>query len=176
MGSHFILIDAYSKWPVIYQMSCIAADEMILKLKQIFSHFGIPQILVSDNGTAFISTTFSNFCALNGIQHIRTVPFHPQSNVQVECFVDILRGHSKKKKKKKKEGTTQEIFLSSYRVTPYPNTLNGNSPAKALMNYGVHLHMDVIYPTPKHSTFLWASSFIVRSWFPKKEHGDGETI
>ena len=72
-------------------MSHITADETIPKLKQIFSCFEISQILVSDNGTAFTSATFSNFCALNDIQHIRTPPFHPLTNGQVEHFVDTFK-------------------------------------------------------------------------------------
>ena len=52
------------------------------------------------------------------------------------------------------EGTTQEIleiFPSSYRATPNPNTPNGNSPVEALMNHKVRLYMDIIHPIPKHS-------------------------
>ena len=67
--------------------------------------------------------------------------------------------------KNKGEGTTQEILeilLSNYWGVTNPNTPNGKSPAEALMNRKVCLHMDIIYPTPKHS--------------PKKEYGDGETI
>ena len=148
---YFILVDAYSKWPEIFQMNRITSDETIQKLKQIFSRFGTPQILVSDNGTAFTSGTFANFCALNGIQHIKTPPFHPQSNGQVERFVDTFK---RALIKNKGEGTTQEIleiFLSSYRATPNPNTPNGNSPAEALMNRKVRLHIDVIHPAPQHS-------------------------
>ena len=40
----FLLIDAYSKWPEIFQMSRIPTNETILKLKQIFSRFRIPDI------------------------------------------------------------------------------------------------------------------------------------
>ena len=148
---YFILIDDYCKWPEIFQMSRITANETILKLKQIFCRFGILQILVSDYDTSFTSATFSNFCALNGIQYTRTPPFHPQSNRQVESFVDTFKIALIKNKW---EGTTQdtlEISHSSYRATPNPNTPNGHSPAEALMNRKVCLHIDVIYPTPKHS-------------------------
>ena len=44
-----------------------------------------------------------------------------------------------------------EIFLSSYRATPNPNTPKGYSPAEALMYCKVCLHMDVIHLTAKHS-------------------------
>ena len=72
---YFILVDVYNKWPKFFQMSRTTADETIVKLKQIFNHLEISHILVSDNGTAFTSATFSDFCALNCIKH--TSPFHP---------------------------------------------------------------------------------------------------
>ena len=58
---YFIHVDAYSKWTETFQMSRITADETILKLKQIFSQFGITQLLVSNNGSAFTSATFFKF-------------------------------------------------------------------------------------------------------------------
>ena len=116
------------------------------KLKQIFGCFKILQILISDIGTAFTSTTFSNFCALHGIQHIRTRHFHQQSNQQAVCFVDSFK---RTFIKNKEERIKQEI-LSSYRATPNLNTPHFNSPAETLMNHAV-LHMNVMHPTPKHS-------------------------
>ena len=94
-------------------LSKITADETILKLKQIFSHLGIPQILVFDNVTAFTSATFSNFCALNGIQQIKTPLFHSQLNGQVEHFVDIFKRALLKKKQKKTKGRGQHKKYSS---------------------------------------------------------------
>ena len=41
---------------------------------------GLPGILVSDNGTAFISAEFQEFLRCNGIGHINSVPYHPASN------------------------------------------------------------------------------------------------
>ena len=69
----------------MFQMSHIAANETILDLRQIFSHFRFSQILVSNNDTAFISARFSNFCAIYGIQH-----FHRPSNGQIERFGDTF--------------------------------------------------------------------------------------
>ncbi len=123
-GQHYlILVDAYSKWPEVFHMNHPTSSETVRKLQEIFSRFGTPEILVSDNGTAFTSAEFSDFCKQNCIQHFRSLPFHPQSNGQAECFVDTFR---RALLKLKGEGSTREIieiFLSSYRATLNPNCL-----------------------------------------------------
>ncbi|GAA47926.1 hypothetical protein CLF_100974 [Clonorchis sinensis] len=149
---YLILVDAYSKWPEVFNMDHITACATISKLKHVFSRFGVPNIIVSDNGSAFTSAKFSDFCQENSIQHVRSPPFHPQSNGQVERFVDTFK---RALLKLKGEGTTPEIietFLLSYRATPNVNAPHGKSPAEVLMNRKIRLPVDVIRPTPHSPT------------------------
>lgn len=91
---------------------------------------------------------FSAFCQQNGIRHIRTPPFHPQSNGQVERFVGTFKNALKKSRG---EGDTEEIlerFLFIYRSTPNPQTTNGVSPAEALLGRKIRTHFESIRPTP----------------------------
>ena len=149
--SFLVVVDAYSKWPEIFPMSRITSEETISKLQKIFSRFGLLETLVSDNGTTFSSVKFSTFCQQNGINHIRTPPFHPQSNSQVERLVDTFK---RALLKFRGEGTMSEIletFLTSYWATLNPDTPNGSSPAESLMNRKIRLHIDVLHPKQHHS-------------------------
>ena len=107
-GQHYlILVDDYSKWPKVFYMNQPTSSETVRKLQEIFSRYGTPEILVSDNGTAFIPAEPSDFCKQNNIQHLRSPPFHPQSNGQGERFVDMFK---RALLKLKGEGFTREII------------------------------------------------------------------
>ncbi|GFX42104.1 uncharacterized protein K02A2.6 [Trichonephila clavipes] len=47
--SYLVVTDYYSKWIEIAELVNKSADEVVIKLKTIFSRFGVPNIVVSDN-------------------------------------------------------------------------------------------------------------------------------
>ncbi len=59
---------------------------MIIWLEELFSRYGNPDQLVSDNGLQFVSTDFTNFLRMHGIKHIRTSVYNPSENGLVEVF------------------------------------------------------------------------------------------
>ena len=75
MGKMFlIVVDSYSKWFEVEMMPSIT------NLRDMFARYGIPQQLVSDNGSQFTSEEFCKFMKANGIKHTLVAPYHPRSN------------------------------------------------------------------------------------------------
>lgn len=72
-------------------MSTTTAVRTIEVLKKIFSAFGLPEQIITDNGPQFISEDFATFMKLNGIKHIRSSPYHPASNGLAERFVQSFK-------------------------------------------------------------------------------------
>ncbi|XP_055903103.1 uncharacterized protein K02A2.6-like [Eupeodes corollae] len=141
---YLVVIDAHSKWPEIIETSSSTSTATINILREIFSRHGYPKTLVSDNGTQFCSHQFKNFCESAGILHMKTAPFHPQSNGQAERFVDTLK---RSLQKLKGEVTMQEAlqqFLFMYRTTPNRNTPNSTSPAEAMYNRKIRTSLDLL--------------------------------
>lgn len=60
-------------------MAAILVDEM-------FSRFGVPEELHSDQGWNFEAEVFGEVCARLGVRNTRTTPLHPQSDSLVERF------------------------------------------------------------------------------------------
>ncbi|BHF81902.1 hypothetical protein SprV_0802503700 [Sparganum proliferum] len=145
--SYLILVDAYSKWPEIVPLNPATASATIAFLRRIFSQHGLPEVLVSDNGSQFTSSMFEDFCRQHNIQHLRSPSYHPQSNGQAERFVDTFK---RALLKARGEGTTDEIvqaFLFSCRTTPNPASPGGVSPAEALMGRKLRTTFHALGPT-----------------------------
>ncbi|XP_054746090.1 uncharacterized protein K02A2.6-like [Anastrepha obliqua] len=120
---YFVIVDAFSKWPEIFQIENITTQTIISKLNETLSRYGDCDTLVSDNGTQFTSGAFEQFVTSRGIQHIRTSPYHPQSNGQAERFVDTLKRALKKLKMEGTDSENLQTFLQTYRSTPNPNVV-----------------------------------------------------
>lgn len=75
-----IVIDAHSKWLDVHIVSSTSAECTINKLRSIFATHGLPEQLVSDNGSGFTSEEFKRFLQANGIRQVLVSPYHPSSN------------------------------------------------------------------------------------------------
>ena len=78
------------KWPEI-ECQRPTTTTRIHALKELFSHFGMPEKIVSDNGTQFTGSEFRYFCRSLSVEHVTTHPYHPRSNGQVKRFVDTFK-------------------------------------------------------------------------------------
>ena len=61
-----------------------------------FSRVGIPQEILTDQGTVFLSNTLKQVYRLLGIKGIRTTPYHPQTDGLVERYNQTLKGMLRK--------------------------------------------------------------------------------
>lgn len=146
---YVVVVDSYSKWPEIFIVSNITSAAAISKLTEINARFGIMSILVSDNGPAFISEEFDNFCKSEGIYDIRTPAYHPQSNGQAERFVDTFKRVLKKAKGEESIPNVLQTFLQRYRMTPNAQLPNNCSPAEIMFGRKPNSVLDLVRPRSK---------------------------
>jgi len=122
-----VVVDANSNWPEVVRMRTTTADQTCKAMMEIFARWGVPRTIVSDNGPQFISSVFKEFCTSNGIVHVTSAPYHPQSNGRAEKFVDTLKRGLKKMDGEGDIDKKLSIFLASYRCTPC-GVRGGKSP------------------------------------------------
>lgn len=79
-----VVVDDFSKYPVVSIIHTLAAPTVIKPLRTIFSQFGCPEIVKSDNGSPFQSDSFATFADDLGFKHHRIPPRWPEANGEAE--------------------------------------------------------------------------------------------
>ncbi|UYV68125.1 K02A2.6-like, partial [Cordylochernes scorpioides] len=121
---YLVVIDYYSRFPEMIQLDRLTASVVVRSCKSIFARHGIPETVVSDNGTQFgAAREFANFARQYGFTHVTSSPRFPQSNGMAEAGVKIAKLILKKNQ-------DPSLGLLEYRSTPLEN---GYSPAELLM-------------------------------------------
>ena len=75
-----MFIDSYFKWAEVLSSRSVTTMATIAALFRILTQHGLPEFVVSDNGTQFSFAQFNNLCRQHFIKHIFSPPYHPQSN------------------------------------------------------------------------------------------------
>ena len=85
-GNTYLLVlqDYFTKWLEAVPLADQKAETIVKQLVKIFSTFGMPKYLHSDQGTNFESTILQKTCAAFGIIKTRTTAYHPQGDGMVE--------------------------------------------------------------------------------------------
>ncbi|XP_003245258.1 uncharacterized protein K02A2.6-like isoform X2 [Acyrthosiphon pisum] len=92
MDNLFLLVvDEYSLWPEVFISNSSSASSTIEKLKLLFSSFGQPRVLVSDNVSSFMGEEFQTFLKSFGIKHCTGVPYNSKSYDNVVRFIFALK-------------------------------------------------------------------------------------
>ena len=124
-GVHYlVIVDYFSRYPEVVKLSTTTSQSVIKAMKSMFARFGIPEIVVSDNGPQYSSQEFADFSKSYRFGHTTSSPHYPQSNGQAERTVKTV-------KKLLKDSNDPCLSLLSYRATPLPWC--GISPAELLM-------------------------------------------
>nr|GFB52064.1 reverse transcriptase domain-containing protein [Tanacetum cinerariifolium] len=88
-GNKYILVavDYLSKWVEAKALPTNDARVVVKFLKSLFSRFGTPKAIISDDETHFCNDKYSRVMAKYGVTHRLSIAYHPQTSGQVEVEV-----------------------------------------------------------------------------------------
>jgi hypothetical protein len=73
--------DYFTKWVEVVPLKHSTDDQVISFLENnIFSRFGLPLEIITDNGPAFVSAKLTQFLAKLGVKHFTSSAYYPQGN------------------------------------------------------------------------------------------------
>lgn len=139
-----VVVDAHSKWPEVCIMKNTTSTATIDRLREMFSRFGYPTTIVSDNGPQFKSAEFQTFVREIGARHVTTAPYHPSSNGLAERFVQSLKTAMKKDLSTGNLQASLHSFLLAYRNTPHATTKE--APANLMFGRRLRSKLDILKP------------------------------
>ena len=124
-------------------MDGLSADSLITAMKVIFVEYGIPQRIMSDVGSNFISEKFKNFFNSLNIEQVVSSSYHHQSNRQVEACIKFIKSTIKKC-----SGSSGDVHMAVLQIRTTPLGLGLPSPAVLLFNCPVRGIMPVVDRPP----------------------------
>ena len=92
-----VLGDYFSKFLIVRKLPSSTSSAVCKEISNIFTEFGKPYIVRSDNGPYYASKEFKELMELFQVQHVTSSPHFPQSNGFAEAMVKIakkLKDHS----------------------------------------------------------------------------------
>ena len=138
-----VVVDAHSKWIEAVTVPSTSSTATIKVLRNLFATHGIPELLVSDNGTSFTSEEFKEFLQRNGVRHRTSSPYHPATNGLAERAVQVVKTGLRKIPEGDMDMRLARL-LFKYRNTPHATT--GVSPAELLLGRKPRTHLDLMHP------------------------------
>lgn len=87
----FVALDNFSKFPFLKPINKFTADVVVNYLEgELFHTFGVPESIVSDNGSQFKSVIFNQLLQRYGVSHIYTAIYSPQANASERVNRSVL--------------------------------------------------------------------------------------
>ena len=90
-ANYLLVVDYTIKFPVVHKLKDLTARVVTEHMKAIFSEFGTPHSIVSDNGPCYAAQYFADAMAEWGVNQIKVSPHHHQANGLAEGYVCIVK-------------------------------------------------------------------------------------
>lgn len=145
-----VAIDYFTKWIEAKPLAKITTAQVIQFLwENVMCRYGIPRILVTDNGTQFNNEEFKEYCDDHEIKLRFTSVAHPQANGQAEVANRIILDGLRKRVERSKGTWVDELLpiLWAYRTTCRVTT--GATPF--LLAYGAEavVPLEISHTSPR---------------------------
>ena len=142
---HFLVaVDAETRWIEAWWVPREDSQSVIKCLKSAFSRFGDPDLIVSDNGTAFVSEEFKKFLETRGIRQLTIARGCSWSNGLGEKGVGIIKSLLPRF-----PGTREEQLCAALEQTRFFPNGDGWSPAEAMLGRQPMMTLRRMLPLPE---------------------------
>ena len=131
------MCDYATRYPEAIPVKAVDAEHIAEELVRIFAWVGIPEEILTDQGSNFTLQLLSEIYQLLHVHPIRTSPYHPQTDGLVERFNKTLKTMLRKVVAEDQQDWDKWLpyLLFAYREVPQDST--GFSPFELLYGRAV---------------------------------------
>ena len=139
-GNRYILMVC----PEAVALKSTEAVHFAEQLWKIFSRVGVPQEILTDQGSNFTSQLLKEVYRMIRVNPVRTSPYHPQTDGLVDRFNGTLKGMLRRLPKEELDDWDKmsPYLLFAYREVPQEST--GFSPFEMLYGHRVRGPLDIL--------------------------------
>ena len=127
--SYLLIVNYSRRFPIVHKLTSTMPQQVASHMKLIFSEYGWPETIISDNGPCYSGEAFTKLMSDYSVNHITSSPHYPQSKGLAEKYVQIVKNLFYKAKE---EGTDLGKSLMIYRNTQLSHKLQ--SPMQILQS------------------------------------------
>lgn len=164
-GYEYILIavEAFSGWPVMVPLFKQCAKEIAMALiTHVFSIFGSPISILTDQGKAFESQLFKEIMELYHIRKYRTSTFHPSANGKAERWIKTLKQHLSILVHAAQKDWVKYLPFIAQAYRSLPHSVHKFSPYEVMFGAPMRTPLTLTQGIPPHATDLSEQPSIVR--------------
>ena len=133
----------FTKFPEAVPLKKVDNLTVLEAMMEIFSRYGIPTELLTDQGSVFTSRLTRHMCKTFEVHKIQTSPYHPQTDGSLERWHACLKGMLKRAEVDLKEWDKMlKYVLFAYRDTPH--CVTGFSPFQLMFGREVRGPLDFL--------------------------------
>lgn len=150
-----VAIDYFTKWVEAEPLATITGRNILRFVwRNIVCRFGIPQVIISDNGKQFADDPFKSWCVELNIRQKFTSVAHQQANGQVEVTNRTILHGLKTRLGNAKGDWVENVpnVLWAYRTTPRVST--GETPYSLVYGVEAVIPAEIGLPSPRVVSFV----------------------
>ena len=149
-GKRFLLVivDYFTRWVEMFPLrTTTSVDIADVLTNEIFTRYGLPKFILSDNGPQFVSNLFYSFCKTLGVQQKFTANYHPQCNM-TERVNRTLKPMIAIYAQKQPQSWDREIQKLAFAIRTSINETTGETPAFLMFGRDIKGPLDMMVGDP----------------------------
>jgi hypothetical protein len=145
-----VAVDYSTKWVEAAPLTAITTTKVKRFLwKNIYCRFGVPDTIITDNGTQFDNDDLREFTSKMGTKILYSSPAHPQTNGQVEAVNKILKTILKKKLDTAKGLWAEKLPEALWSIRTTPTTATGETPFCLSFGTEAVIPVEIAHPSAR---------------------------